>query len=122
MKNNLFPINIMLIKKRKHGYLTHRKYMQGRGFVEFIKPTLQNIGSYIYQNKDLIAKPVLGAVGDLAALGLSQGGKAILEHIMQKNSSNINNKNKLDQKGIEILNSIINEPVSNIVGSGIKQF
>ena len=54
----------MLIHKKQTGYSSKRKYVQGRGFVDSLLSTLRNVGSYISQNKDLIAKPLLGAVGD----------------------------------------------------------
>ena len=74
------------------------------------------------QNKDLIAKPMLGAVGNLAAMGLTEGGKALLNRVL-------NNKKKpqasmlLDAKSQAILQNIVNDPipVTNIIGSGIKK-
>ena len=118
----------MLRKKAKRGYSAHRKYIQGRGFVDTLsnaftsmKPTLQNIGSYVSQNKDLIAKPLLGAAGDLAAFGLTQGGKALLTKMINKVQDKKSTEN-LDQKGLEILQSMLDGNVSNIIGSGIKKF
>jgi len=114
----------MLRKNATRGYSSNRKYVQGRGFVDTLsnafismKPTLQSIGSYISQNKDLIAKPLLGAAGDLAAFGLTQGGKALLSKMVNKKS--IDN---LDPKGIAIMQNMLDSNVSNIIGSGIKQF
>jgi len=49
-----------------------------------MKPTLQNTGSYTTQNKDLIAKPLLVAAGDLAAFGSTQGGKALRSKMINK--------------------------------------
>lgn len=116
------------MKKAKRGYSSNRKYIQGRGFVDTLtnaftsmKPTLQNIGSYVSQNKDLIAKPLLGAAGDLAAFGLTQGGKALLSKIINK-SQNKKSVENLDSKGLEILQSMLDSNVSNIIGSGIKHF
>ena len=54
----------MIIIKRKQGYGAKRKYVQGRGFVDSLTSSLKSIGSYISQNRDLIAKPLLGAVGN----------------------------------------------------------
>jgi hypothetical protein len=99
----------MLRNKTKRGYSLQRKYVQGKGFVD----TLQNIGSYVSQNRDLIAKPLIGAVGDLTAFGLTQGGKALLTKIMNK-TRNKNSDENLNPKAVEILR--------NITGSGIKQF
>ena len=70
----------MLAKMRQKGYSSQRKYIRGRGFMD----TMKNIGSYIYQNKDLLAKPLLGAVGDLGAMALTEGSKAILIRLMNK--------------------------------------
>ena len=109
----------MIVRQKNHGYSSNRKYIRGAGFTD----VLRGIGSYVSQNKDLIAKPLLGAVGNLAAMGLTEGGKALLNRI-------INNKNKkpeqptpLDTKSQAILQSIINNPtpVTNIIGSGIKK-
>ena len=118
----------MLVKKTKRGYSLQRKYIQGKGFVDSLssvfnsmKPTLQNIGTYVSQNKDLIAKPLLGAVGNLAALTVTQGGKALITKIMNKTQNKKSDQN-LDPKGVEILQNILGNNVSNIIGSGIKQF
>ena len=111
----------MLVKKQTHGYSSNRKYVQGKGFLD----SLKSIGSYLAQNKDLIAKPLLGAVGNLAAAGLEEGGKALLTHIIKKNSKRDHVDQELDAKGNAILQSIMNSgqtPVTNIIGSGIKRF
>jgi len=118
----------MIITKRNRAYSSKRKYIQGKGFVD----SLRSIGSYIVQNKDLIAKPMLGAVGNLGAFGLTEGGKALITHLINKKRDDkvpVNNSDlpQLSSKGKEILESIINSqssnnPVSNIIGSGIKKF
>ena len=120
----------MIITKRNKGYSSKRKYIQGQGFVD----SLRSIGSYIVQNKDLIAKPMLGAVGNLGAFGLTEGGKALITHLINKKRDNkvsVNNSDlpQLSPKGKEILESIINgqssssnNSVTNIIGSGIKKF
>jgi len=86
-----------------------------------MKPTLQSISSYISENKDLIAKPLLGAAGDLTAFGLTQGGKALLSNMINKIQDKKSVEN-LDSKGLEFLQNMIDSNVSNIIGSGIKQF
>ena len=118
----------MLTKKAKRGYSLHRKYIQGRGFIDTLsnvftsmKPTLQNIGSYLSQNKDLIAKPLLGATGDLAAFGLTQGGKALLSKMINKTEEK-KSIDIIDPKRLEILQNMVKDNVSNIIGSGIKKF
>ncbi len=64
----------MLIYNQKHGYLLNRTYVQGKSFMD----SLKSIGSYISQNKYLIAKLLFGAAGDLAKFGISEGGKATI--------------------------------------------
>ena len=76
----------MIVRKQTRGYSSHRKYIQGKGFTDSLVSSLRSIGSYVSQNKDLIAKPILGAVGNLAATGLEEGGKALLTHILNKNN------------------------------------
>ena len=70
-----------------------RKYIQGKGFTDSLMSSLRSVGSYVAQNKDLIAKPLLGAVGDLAATGISHGVPALIKYI--------NNKNKGSKKKIQ---------------------
>ena len=123
----------MIIVKRNYGYSSRRKYIHGQGFVDSLTSTLKNVGSYVSQNRDLIAKPLLGAVGNLAASGLTEGTKLLLNHIINKNTQkNVqqNNTNQqtpqLDDKALEILENLMKEsqtsqPVGNIIGSGIKK-
>ena len=116
-----------------------RKYIQGKGFTDSLMSSLRSVGSYVAQNKDLIAKPLLGAVGDLAATGVSQGVPALIKYINNKNKmsmkedavTTINNVlPTLDAKGIAILESLSKDsgnsnntaPLTNIIGSGIKRF
>ena len=113
----------MIIIKRKRGYGAKRKYVQGRGFVDSLTSSLKGIGSYISQNRDLIAKPLLGAVGNLAATGLTEGVKALTNHIINKKAQK--GSPKLDEKAVAVLQNIIGDssiPVANIIGSGIKKF
>lgn len=109
----------MIVVKRNHGYGVNRQYIQGKGFVDSLTSSLKSIGSYVSQNKDLIAKPLLGAVGNLAATGLTEGTKALMNHIVSRDRET-SNVNKLDAKSIAILQNIIGE--SDIIGSGIKKF
>src|SRR5260221_11791899 len=114
----------MIVKKRINGYSSKRKYIPGKGFVDSLSASLRGVGSYIYQNKDLLAKPLLGAAGNLAAFGLQEGGKALLSHIMNKKTNRVDSPTQLDPKSKAILESIIggSSPVTNIIGSGIKRF
>ena len=120
-----------MIIRRKHGYGSNRQLIHGKGFVDSLTSSLRGISSYVSQNKDLIAKPLLSAVGNLSATGLQEGVKAILNKIINKKSQNkINpnpgiNSSQLDAKSLEVLQSILgdsNVPVANILGSGIKKF
>ena len=114
-------------RNQNKGYSSHRKHIQGKGFIDSVLSSAKNIGSYIAQNKDLIAKPLLGAVGNLAATGLTEGGIALLNHIKR---NRLDKRNQLDPKSQEILQNIIegsagtnvSTPVTNIIGSGIKKF
>lgn len=131
----------MLINKNVYGYSKNKKYIVRRGFLDSLStifnsfkastmPVLQSVGSYISSNKDLIAKPVLGALGSLAATGLNAGVPAILYHIASRN----NNRQIQTQPEIpddpyykEILHSIMasmpqGRPVTNMIGRGIKRF
>jgi hypothetical protein len=118
----------MLIKKNAYGYSQKKKYVTGRGFVDSLSnvfnsikasaaPALRSIGSYVSNNKDLIVKPLLGAVGSLAATGLTAGVPALVSHIMNKNRKKVTVD---DPKYKEILQSITQPPpVTNIIGSGV---
>ena len=140
----------MIVNKTKHGYSSRKKHITGKGFIESLSnvfsslkssatPVLKGIGNYLVENKDLIAKPLLGAVGSLAATGLATGVPAILSHIANRNrkKSNANTlmqqdvvSENLEPKYKEILQNIINtkpndssnNPLKNIIGSGIKSF
>ena len=116
-----------------------RKYIQGKGFTDSLMSSLRSVGSYVAQNKDLISKPLLGAVGDLAATGISRGVPTLINYINNKNKKgkkeNTATPNKnvlptLDANSIAILESLMREsansnntpPLTNIIGSGIKRF
>ena len=94
----------MLIIRKQKGCYSKIKYIQGRGFVDVLQssvlPALKGIGSYVVQNKDLLAKPLLGAVGELGAMALTEGGRALLTRLMKK-----------DRDQTEV-----------VTGSGIKHF
>jgi hypothetical protein len=72
----------------------------------------------------------LGAVGNLAATGLTKGSKALLNHIMSKNArgrtegiKHSSNTPQLDEKFLAVLQNIIGVPaipISNINGSGTR--
>ena len=125
----------MLINNKSYGYSRNKKYITGRGFVDTmssvfnslkatVAPTIRNVSSYISTNRDLIAKPVLGAVGSLAATGLTAGVPALISHIANRNRSR-GSEPKIpdDPKYKEILQSIMvtPTPVTNIIGSGVKR-
>jgi hypothetical protein len=90
---------------------------------------MKSIGSYVSNNKDLIAKPLLGAVGTLAATGLTAGVPSLLSHIMRRKTAH-------DPKYQEIIRGLTPapvgseveatprqrlSPVTNIIGSGVRK-
>src|SRR5881628_569564 len=139
----------MIVPRNRSRYTTDRKLILGRGFMDSfsnifnsIKPTLwnagNNIGSFLKQNKDLLVKPIIGAVGNLAATGISKGVPALFTHIMNRRAQKREELQQpheetpiMDKKGIEILNSILkresmpalsNEiPTTNIIGDGLSK-
>src|SRR5579863_7235749 len=129
----------MLINKTTYGYSQNKKHITGRGFVDrmssvfnslksSLAPGFRNVSSYVSTNKDLIAKPLLGAIGSLAATGLTAGVPALINRIANKNKNQSSPKLPDDPKYKEILKSLLTEspsqsvgpPVTNIIGSGIK--
>ena len=110
----------MLINKKVYGYSKNKKYVVGRGFVDSLSsifnsikasamPALQSVGSYVSNNKDLIAKPILGALGSLASTRLMAGVLAILARIANKKNRQSNAEPEIpnDPKYKEILQSIL---------------
>ena len=95
----------MLVKKKNHVYTNKRKYVQGSGFAN-------DIGSYILQNKDLIAKPLLGAVGNIGAMALTEGSKFLLNKLVKPKTEAVP---QLDEKSKQIIEGLKR-------GSGIKTF
>ena len=160
----------MLVNRNRYGFTSRKKHVIGTGFVDSLSsilnsikasaaPIFKSVGNYVADNKDLIAKPVLGAIGSLAATGLSAGIPAIISHIAKRNRIKNNadqgfNGNKqqgfngssgqqevlsanLEPKYKEILQNIVKSknitnsnsssnnmqnPLTNIIGSGIKSF
>ena len=127
----------MLVNKNTYGYSRNKKHITGRGFVDTMSsvfnsfksslaPAFRSVSSYIGTNKDLIAKPLLGAIGSLAATGLTAGVPALISHIANRNKNRSEPKLPDDPKYKEILKSLLTEsqpqgpPVSNIIGSGMK--
>jgi hypothetical protein len=140
----------MFVNKTKYGCSSRKKHVTGRGFVESLSnvfnslkssatPVFKSIGNYVLENRDLIAKPLLGAVGSLAATGLAAGVPALLTHIANRNRKKNNANTLMQQEDVsenlepkykEILQNITNSkrndsssnPLTNIIGSGIKSF
>src|SRR5258708_2025800 len=142
----------MIIPKTRFRYTTDRKLIVGKGFLDSfsfsnifktIKPAFNSFGTFIKQNKDQLLKPIIGAVGDLAATGISKGIPTLLSHIInrrkQKQVSNLQEQQPppvVDKKVNEILNSILSRevtdirssipttreevPTTNIIGDGIQ--
>ena len=120
----------MLINKNVHGYQRKKRYITGRGFVDAmssifnslktsVAPALRSVGTYVSTNRDLIAKPVLGAVGSLAATGLTAGIPALISRIASRNKTKPQIPD--DPKYKEILQSMMTTPVTNIIGSGVHR-
>ena len=94
----------MLVNRNRYGFSSNKKQVTGTGFVDSLSsilnsikasaaPIFESVGNCVADNKDLIAKPVLGAIGSLAATGLSAGIPAIISHIAKRNRI----KNNADQ-------------------------
>ena len=96
----------MIVKKKNKMYTSKSAMVHGNGYMD----TLRGIGSYIAQNKDLIAKPMLGAVGELGAFGLMEGGKALIRKLAEEKPIK-----QLNSESQQILDRLYN-------GSGIKKF
>jgi len=119
----------MLVTGNTFGYTAHKKHVTGRGFVDSAASAFRNFTSYIGTNKDLIAKPMLSAVGSLGALGLTTGVPALINHIMSKRKQQQTPNIPADPKYKEILDSLTTAtaqaaqapPVTNLIGSGIKR-
>ena len=106
----------MLVTKNKY---KKNRHITERGFVDSMTTALKNIGSYVVSNKDLIAKPLLGAVGSLGATALTAGVPALISHIRNRNKK----QPEKDPKYQEILQDLMTpQPVTNIIGGGIKRF
>ena len=120
----------MLVVKKK-------KYVIGRGFIDTMTsafsalksaavPAIKGTMSYISENKDLIAKPILGALGAVGATALTVGVPALLSHIARRNRKMPpeevpQNAGPNEEKYREILNNILRQNDSKS-GSGIKTF
>jgi len=133
----------MLINKNKNvrGFSNNKKKIIGRGFVDSLSsmfnsikasalPALKGVGSYLSTNKDQILKPLLGAVGTLGAKALTEGLPALINKIANKNKNKMLNTTapEIDTKILDdpiykkIVKQMQAQPVSNIIGSGIKKF
>ena len=96
-----------MVNRKSYGYNNKKQYVVGKGFVDIMK----GIGSYMESNKDLIAKPILGAVGALAATGVTAATHAIANRIKRNKKL----KTQDDQNGQEVLQKIL----SSSKGEGI---
>lgn len=96
----------MIVREKSKAYSSKRTLVHGRGFVD----TLKGIGSYISQNKDLIAKPMLGAVGDVGAFAMMEASKALIRKMIAEK-----HKGQLNPESRQIIESLK-------TGSGIKKF
>src|SRR5580692_11188746 len=97
----------MIVKNQNHMHTNKRKYIQGSGF-----------GSYILENKDLIAKPLLSAVGNIGAMAVTEGNKYLFNKLVngsKKITPTAENTPHLDEKSKQIIEELKR-------GSGIKKF
>ena len=125
-------------------YSNKKKHVTGEDFVDSLSSIFNTIKSatapvfnYVSENKHLIAKLILGALGSLAATGLATGIPTIISHIANRNKKKhivnpvlqqeVVNEN-VEPKYKEILQNIVNSknnnsnPLTNIIGSGIESF
>ena len=110
-----------IVYKNNGGFTSKKRYVVGKGFTDSVMPKMKNIGNYIAANKDLIAKPLLGAVGSLGAAALTAGAHQLSKHISNRRKRPP--VEQLDAKGMELVDQILAEqPITNIIGSGIKAF
>ena len=98
----------MIVKQKNYIYTNRRKYVQGSGFVN-------DLGSYVLQNKDLIAKPLLGAVGNIGAMALTEGSKVLLNKLVRNSTEGSKARPELNEKSMQIIEELKR-------GSGIKKF
>ena len=120
----------MIIINNAQTFTSNKKYVQGSGFMDSLSSNLRNVGSYISQNKDLLFKPMLGAVGDITAFAMTEGGKTIVRKIANANANKPGEIQQFqntisDPKNKELLQQLLNGstsemPTTNIIGSGIK--
>jgi hypothetical protein len=96
----------MIVKKKNQMYTSKRTMVYGSGFLD----TLKDIGSYILRNKDLLAKPMLSAVGEIGGLALTEASKALINKLTTDKK-----KKELDPNSKQILERLT-------LGSGIKRF
>jgi hypothetical protein len=105
----------MIVKKKNYMYTNNRKYVHGSGF-------MSDVGSYILNNKDLIAKPLLGAVGNIGAMALTEGSRWAVNKLMNSRADTTAPATKLDAKSKQIIEELKRSDRSEARGSGIKRF
>ena len=87
----------MIVPKSRSKYTSKIRLVIGRGFVDTlssifnsIKPALQNVSSFIRDNKDLIAKTVLGVARQLVTTAINKGIPSTISSIMRRKGRNKN--------------------------------
>ena len=132
----------MLVNRYYYGYSNKKKHVTGKGFVDSLSsifntiksataPVFKTVGNYVSENKDLIAKPILGALGSLAATGLATGIPTIISHIANRNKKkHIGNPVSMQQEIVsenvepkykEILQNILNSK-NNIIWQSFNEY
>ena len=138
----------MVVNRYYYGYSNKKKHVTGKGFVDSLSsmfttiksaktPVFKTVGNYVSENRDLNAKPILGALGSLAATGLATGIPAIISHIANRNkkrhiaypvsqqeivSENVEPKYKEILQNIVSSKSYNGNPLTNVIRSVKKSF
>ena len=106
-----------IVVQHKYGFTNKKHYVIGNGFVEdSVLPVVKNMGAYPSANKDLMIKPVLGAVGSLGSLGLTNLAHKIAKRMKKKHDEG---EVVIDENGKALLQRILKSPQE---GSGLKSF
>jgi hypothetical protein len=114
---------------RNSGYSRNKKFVIGRGFTDTLSNALAGVKTYLSTNRDLIAKPLLSAVGSLGALGISAGVPSLIRHIAERNRKKPQPTPTEpmimdDAKYKEILENLgktTEKPVENIMGASYRR-
>jgi hypothetical protein len=123
---------MVIIKNIIHNTSNNQQYVQGRGYVEGggLNDYIKSIGNFLSENKDLMIKPALSGISNLAVTGLTEGSKLLLTKILNnKKSKEISTESKkllndIVEGNVQVVNPEVRQsnPVTNIIGNGVKRF